>query len=631
MKPDKLTVVELFQRERRFCIPLFQRAYVWRREDQWEPLWDDVRRQAEGHLAATGDYPVRTHFLGAIVWSIANVQGRSVARADVIDGQQRLTTLQLLLGALRDAMAIRPADPEDADMVRRLTANPIRDQSSDELFKVWPTNSDREPFRTVMRAGSAGAVKAATAGQTNRMAEAYAFFHEAILAFVDETADDDGRRDRFYAMRQALQTSLQVVVIELEAGDDPQVIFETLNARGQPLLPSDLIRNFVFLNAPSRAEGAAERLYETYWKPFDEDPAEPDGSGERRFSHQEERQGRLRRPRIDLFIFHYLTMRTERDIRIGHLFQEFRTWRAEQTDGIEEFLADLARHARLYKGLVTPGGDDRLALLAERLRSLDTSTVHPLLLFLAGLDGTILPAVDRDRIAVDLESYLVRRFVCWLPANNYNRFFLALLGKAKQAARDGRPIADAVREELARSTEPTSVWPDDDAFARGWAEKPVYVQSRSDRSAMILKALEAASRTGRNERVSFERLTVEHLLPQKASIADYPFGTTEALREGQTPEERRRDAIHTIGNLTLLTQQLNSSVGNGPWPAKRKAIVIDSDLRLNAWMRADERASWSDDDIAARATELFATAAKVWPSPPKAGERPISGSTPAQS
>ena len=154
MKPEKMTVLEVFQRERRLCVPLFQRAYVWNSERQWEPLWEDIVRQANMHIAQTDPHAIRIHFLGAIVINIASVQGRSVARADVIDGQQRLTTLQLFMAALRDVAKAHDADPDDIDTFTRHTENPIRDKTSEEVFKVWPTNADRQTFGETMRSGS---------------------------------------------------------------------------------------------------------------------------------------------------------------------------------------------------------------------------------------------------------------------------------------------------------------------------------------------------------------------------------------------------------------------------------------------------------------------------------------------
>jgi Protein of unknown function DUF262 len=162
-----------------------------------------------------------------------------------------------------------------------------------------------------------------------RLAEAYFYFAKRIREFVhegDSNADTERHDQRIFGLLQALRTALQFIVIELEETDDPQVIFETLNARGQPLLPSDLIRNFVFLQAANDPKINADELYDQYWRPFDDRRQQSAVDGEDRFWHVEERQGRLTRPRIDLFIFHYLVMKTERELNIGQLFREFRDW-----------------------------------------------------------------------------------------------------------------------------------------------------------------------------------------------------------------------------------------------------------------------------------------------------------------
>jgi uncharacterized protein with ParB-like and HNH nuclease domain len=616
MKPEKMTVLEVFQRERRLCVPLFQRAYVWNSEQQWEPLWEDIVRQANMHMAQTDPHAIRIHFLGAIVINIASVQGRSVARADVIDGQQRLTTLQLFMAALRDVAKAHHADPDDIDTFTRHTENPIRDKTSEEVFKVWPTNSDRRAFGLTMRSGSLREVleRFGPKADLPRIPAAYAFFYDAITDYVTEVASADGRKDRIFALRRALQGSLQLVVIELEPGDDPQMIFETLNARGQPLLPSDLIRNFVFMRAAYKSEKESELLYATYWAQFDE-ALHDDGRNEKRFWHQDERQGRLVRPRIDLFVNHYLTMKTERDIRIGHLFEDFRSWWQGEDSDVATFLADLRRYATLYRDISLPTGSDRMSILTARLSALDTSTVHPLLLYLAGLDDAALPQKGRNQIAEDLESYLVRRFVAGMTPKNYNRFFLALLTKAKHAIAHGDDLAETIRAELLRSVELTSIWPDDAAFRRGWLANPVYVGSRSDRSAMLLNALNAAMITTKNEKVVLMGLTVEHLLPQNGRIEDYPYAPMPKDEEDVSPEARRKRLLHTVGNLTLLTGPLNSSISNGPFSAKRTAIVDESDLRLNAWMRTDARTTWGETDILQRGADLFERAAMIWPVP----------------
>ena len=253
MKPDKLSIHEIFEKQRRYVVPLYQRSYVWTQEDQWEPLWEDVVRQAEHCLSDPHGQVQKTHFLGAVVLNVNTIVGRGLPKSEVIDGQQRLTTFQILIAALRDY-----ANTKDDDVgsdFERLTENPVRGDGSNEIFKVWPTNSDRASFAKVMSATNPAAVRTAFGGGDGplaRMAEAYLYFYGAVETFVGETGDDEERASRLYALYQALRVGLQVIVIELEASDDPQVIFETLNARGQPLLPSDLIRNYVFLQASTR-------------------------------------------------------------------------------------------------------------------------------------------------------------------------------------------------------------------------------------------------------------------------------------------------------------------------------------------------------------------------------------------
>lgn len=628
MQPSTLTVHEIFEKERRYTVPLFQRAYVWSQDGQWEPLWEDIERQARFCLEALAEdrQPSTSHFLGAVVLNVAKVLGRGLSRSEIIDGQQRLTTLQVFLAALRDFA--RGRDEHVADDAGRLTLNPVRGDS-EERFKVWPTNADRRVFETVMTAGSAAELRRILCGDANskqalpRLAEAYVYFRDAVAAFVDgagDSADEDVARDasaadRLYAILHALKTTLQMVVIELEERDDPQIIFETLNARGQPLLPSDLIRNTLFLDASGKGKDV-DRLYNAYWRPFDERRVETgDAQGEDRFWHLEERQGRLRRPRIDLFIFHDLTVRSERDLNIGRLYRAFREWRKDSEIGTEDYLASLKGYSEHFARLVVPNGTDRVSVFARRLRSLDTSTVYPILLLLMELTPDALAVEDRDRIVVDLESYLVRRFVCQLTTKNYNRFFLALLRRIKRASEAGEDVAEVVRTELLKPTEPAVVWPSDSAFRNGWLNRPLYVRSRSDRVAMLLQAVNEALRGAKSEALPLpEKLTVEHLLPQSWE-ENYPLPENMPLAADETPEQRRTRLINTVGNLTLLTGPLNAGAGNAPFAKKAREIASNSDLRINAPFRDGTHERWDEHDILARGGTLFEKAKQIWPRP----------------
>jgi hypothetical protein len=391
---------------------------------------------------------------------------------------------------------------------------------------------------------------------------------------------------------------MEVVVIELEERDDPQVIFETLNARGEPLYPSDLIRNFVFLEA-NRQHAAVERLYDTYWRHFDEFEG-----GDASFWKEDVRQGRLQRPRIDLFMFHFLVYQTQQEIPITHLFQAFRRWwnQLPRTMTVEDRLEIIRSYSQVFKGFFeTSDTPSRVELFVQRLDVLDTSTVYPILLFLYGRDATVDPA-ERQGIVADLESYLVRRAVCRLTTKNYNRIFLSLLRALRQAEHVDRPL---VQELLLDSSADSVRWPDDAEFGSAWMTNPVYEWLTQKRVRMMLEAVDLQLETTKQEQLHIKsNLSIEHIYPQSpASERDWPPLENHAL-------------LHSFGNLTLLTQQLNSSVSNGPFAAKRPEIARQSKLRLNTYFQNYRNEDiWSATDIVQRGASLFEVARSVWSHP----------------
>lgn len=627
MLPTRQSIHDIFEKERRYLVPLYQRAYVWTRERQWEPLWQDIEHQAISALHAIHNgTSSSSHFLGAVVVSGRRTVGLAHPISEIIDGQQRLTTFQLFLAPLRDVLR-EFGDLEGAESIERLTRNAEKSRDRDGTHKVWPTNSDRKDYVSVTTAGSVAEVNEIVnnddAGSRTRprMAEAYLFFAESIRRFLQgeempEVLGEFSLAERSEALQVALRDQLQCVVIELEEGDDPQIIFETLNARGQPLLPSDLIRNLIFLEASRRNEDTDE-LYREFWSPFDTERSDADRQGEERYWHQEVRQGRLTRPRIDLFMFHFITMQAEREINIGQLYAEFRRWGEALEGSIADLLAEIAEAREVFRRLLVANGGERMILLAKRLQAMDTSTVYPLLLFLLGLPEEDLPRGDRDLIALDLDSWLVRRFVCGLTPKNYNRFFVNLLKQARQAHRAGHSIHEAIRVELLRPTGPAGRWPDDEEFLQGWLNRQVYYKTRPDRSRMLLTAVERHLRTSKTEAVGIQDdLTVEHLLPRDWNPETHPFGDGRYIRDLETEEQARQRLLDTIGNLTLLTRPLNSSVSNGPIDRKLEVIGEHSLLRLNRAIPVEGRQTWTENQIIERGRELFKHAKEVWVPPP---------------
>jgi hypothetical protein len=595
MKADSLTVRQLFAQDRRYLVPLFQRPYVWEQEDQWQPLWDDLIKVADRRTDGRVSKP---HFLGAVVFDQLRTTVSSFDARQIIDGQQRLTTLQVLLAALRDlARYLGSSDLERAFEKLIRNDDPLN-KDPDAVFKVWPTNVDRQQFREVITASSREAVESLSNGSQDghagtRLAQAYLFFYRMTLEWLGNGSLEE-RLDRLKVLLLTLHESFQLVVIDLDESDNAQVIFESLNARGTPLLPADLVKNHLFHVAEDRGQDI-ENLYEVYWKPFDV---------ERRFWRVEIRQGRLKRPRLDIFLQHYLTLKTGEEVLTDHLYSTFKESAGKSPDAAAELRA-LRDYSLIYRSFYEQDPESREGIFFARLDILETTTVVPILLTLFNADQEVSGAEVR-RILVDIESFLVRRMVCQLTSKSYSRLFLDLLSALR---RDGFS-SEAARSFLAQQESESTRWPSDAEFQDAWLNLPAYRILQRRRLRMLLEALELNLHTDKTERMRFsKKLTIEHLLPQSWST-HWPLPGEADEKE----ERNRRNAlVHTLGNLTLLTKSLNPAVSNGSWPKKRTDILKHSALNLNRSL--SEFDDWAEEDIVRRGKALFKVAKRIWPRP----------------
>jgi hypothetical protein len=449
------------------------------------------------------------------------------------------------------------------------------------------------------------------------MAEAYLYFYDSIHSFVCELDEATGctsyHAENVQALYNTLRKHLELVVIELEKEDDPQVIFETLNFGGVPLFPSDLVRNFVFLRA-NKQEEPADKLYKEQWLEFDAAPAECLDGDSNLFWKRMEKQGRNKRTRLDLFLHHYLTYQKEDEVNIGHLFREFRDWWEAEPRVVSQELGRLRKHSEVFRGFFVPDPKTRLGQFAIRLRKLDTSTVYPVLLLLATERNASLPESEFNAILCDLESYLIRRAICGLTIKQYNRFFLSLLQSLRKA---GAVNHHNVRDFLLAAQGSSSVWPADKEFEKAWLRDPAYANLGPAVTAMILEAIDHRLRTVKCEDISIQgALTVEHVLPQQWS-GHWPLNGAEPDPiTGDTPADIRDRLLHSFGNLTLLTTPLNSSIQNGPFSVKRPEIAKQSSLRLNVYFQDfQDSEPWNEEVILKRSQDLFDVACTVWPYP----------------
>ncbi len=597
-KPRSLK--DIFDAQCRYLVPLYQRPYVWRLGEQWEPLWEDVLALAERYVRQDS---FRPHFMGAVVLDQLNTATGTLDLRQIIDGQQRLTTLQIIIEAACDVSeTLGPIAVDHARALRRLTRNDQRGNDQDEMFKVWPTNVDREHFRRVMGAGSPAELRQQYAGKLagevgHAIADGYFFFHQKIAGWLTP-GDEELLKKKLDALQNALYRGLMLVVIDLDEKDDAQMIFETLNARGTPLLASDLVKNYLLHQAEARGHDL-DRLYAEHWQIFDET----------HFWRDLIRTGRFKRPHIEVFLQHYLSLLTQDEVQVTTLFNTFRQYvKAHPAIDPANYLAELHRYGQIYQQFYHYPPNTPEGLFFKRIEALDTTTVFPLLLEIFDKLGKPEQALLRRSILTDLESFLVRRMICELTTKNYNNLFLEARKQLSEIALDQFGLA--LRTYLLSQTSDIGRWPNDDEFQEAWRKLDAYKRIKPQmRLRMVLEALELAARTNKTEDLTLPQktLTIEHLMPQ--SWQQY-WPLANATQEA---EDFREANIHTIGNLTLVTSSLNPSMKNAAWSTKRPAILEHSVLKLNHYFQ--DKLQWSETEIKDRGMQLFGLASKIWPRP----------------
>ena len=598
MKADTYPLTTIFGKDVRYVVPLYQRPYVWEEESHWAPLWEDVQTVVDSvtysdRIAATapaGTPPIipPPHFLGAIVLDLSPFATGSIEERYVIDGQQRLTTLQLFIAAASFVAAKRSCDRE-ARILQRLTENDVDLViQPDDRFKVWPTNYDRQPFRSVMEGAHPGEI-------TSQVQKAYSYFVDAIQNWIDE---EGGEPDpQFAALTRVVRDLLKLVVIDLEPEDNAQVIFETLNARGMPLLAIDLVKNLVFQRAAKTGENL-DALYDGQWKQLDTD-----------YWRDEVRQGRLNRPRAELFLMHWLTMKRAEEVGAHHLFTTFRKLvddphAAPIVSVVREFAADSVTFADFD---TQPVGTVERQFF-DRLEVLDTSTVLPIVLMLFRQGPALFPLSRRRRALAILESWLVRRMLLRLTTKNYNRFVLDII---KLLKKNPETADDIVLAELRAASVPTTAWPTDQQVKDSLAETSLYGQINQRRVVMVLYAVEKAMRSAKSEDVQLPTgLTVEHVLPQSWR-GHWPVDPED---DGNLIADREKH-VHRLGNLTLVTNKLNPALSNDAWQVKRDALNEHSVLLLNRRLFDDHPNVWDESTIDLRSASLADVIVGVWPGP----------------
>ena len=558
MRASETSLRALLEGQQHYVIPLFQRPYSWQLND-WETLWKDI-------IETYSFNPPGGHFLGSIVSKAQPGTPEGVSPYIVIDGQQRLTTLSIVIAALRDR--ISKADPAAGERIADLCLM-NRYAKEEHRYKIRPTQADAPAYFAMID----GNANLADEEEPNLIRQAYDFFYDALGESADEELDELPDLAR---LERLLLDQMEVVSITLGEDDNEYRIFESLNWKGAPLSQADLLRNYFFMRIPGDQQ---QMLYDSVWLPM---------------------QAMLNSKTLAEF-FRYQYMSSGQFVREKDIYLK---WRADlnylEPSDLAAKISELAGYAQYYKRLIEPEAEpDSVAReRLERLNRWGGQTMYPFVLWLyEGAGGRNMDSAGVSSVLPLIESYLVRRLFCGIPTAGSNRFFMELAAQIPEGN-----IVTAVRHALSQPTGRRR-WPSDKEFREGLLTYGLYEGSRSDQRRLVIETFEQDHE--HKEPAELRGLTVEHVMPQEL---------TDEWREalGTDANAIHTGLLHTLGNLTLTGY--NPELSNRPFSEKRR-LFKDSNLAMNRDIA--EETDWGPEQIRSRAEQLATRAIKIWPGPMK--------------
>jgi hypothetical protein len=639
MRPEKGDPHTLFSLQRKqYCVPHYQRHQSWSEEKHWLPFWEDVQAKANDWLA--GGKP-ETHYLGAVVLANRSAETlRGIDRVLIIDGQQRLSTLQYILQALRLVAIERQwiDGKTSIETALRNSTEELMNEPAVERHKLLPTFRDRSVHFAVMTADSLADLrtqfpqsftKSGTLYRTQkhpRALETVCFFYEKILEWLKEPGETS-QTQNLEALLRAITRSLQIILLWLDDGDDPQVIFESLNGRGEPLRSTDLIKNFIFMSAESERPEAKVRgldfgsddLLVQAWSELDSE-----------LWMQSVTRGRFTQTRLEWLVYYALQAESDEEVDTTSTYAAYRKWAApRQGTSIPAArqIELLRAHGRNLLGLLNEDQDKPIGVFGRIANALDVTTTTPVALLIAARCA----AEDQQDLFQAMASYLIRREACGLTKKAYNQIFLSLL---RGLRKNGCTLA-VLREHLSSLEGEASVWPDDDRFRFVLLRRGVY-GGGSARGLCRLVLAKAAMKIGASGAAeerwspSWDNLHVEHLLPQswymhwpladgsrstEAEVQQVLVMPMDQIQKNARPRQiwERETVKNTIGNLTILNSSLNEALRNSAWSVKCKAIEENTQLRMNYDLVSLD--DWTEARIEGRSQLIARIAIEEWPRP----------------
>lgn len=555
MKADATTLLNFIKdnQKNQLVIPIYQRVYSWEKE-QCEQLWDDI-------IKIGGNDKMNGHFIGSILYVLDG--GTPSSPLLIIDGQQRLTTITLLLIALRNHLS------EEVEILEKFSHKKVEsylinsDKDGDKKFRLILSESDKDTLLSLIDKD-----RRKPSEPSSKIVENFKLFEEWVSKNTDELE----------TIFKGLE-KLMIVWIALEKGkDDPQLIFESMNSKGIELTQTDLIRNYIVMETEIKKQ---EGFYNKYWRAMEED-------------------FKQNKKWFDRFVRHYLTIKTREIPNINKVYVALKDYRQKEGIGIEDLLKDLQKYCGYFCQIVfkkeADKADKDLNKALGFLVDLEMDVVYPLLLELySDYSDGVLSRDDFTHSIALIESYICRRAVCGLGTNSLNKVFPSF---TKHIQKD--EYFKSLEVHFGYLTEKQR-FPNNDEF------KDCFITINFYKFKKREYFFERLENFDRNERVYTHEYTIEHIMPQEL--------TEEWERDlGENFQEIHDKYLHTIGNLTLTGY--NSEYGNKSFKEKQgmEKGFKNSPLRLNQGLRKDLK-SFGEEEIKKRANDLADLALKIWTYP----------------
>lgn len=552
----------LAEPDKQFSVPIYQRRYSWT-EKQCTTLWEDILKLSDKEGNAG-------HFIGSIVCYQQNdedLPGEIKVKV-VIDGQQRLTTLSLIMLAM--IRSYEHLGEEGIKIAKSIKRQYIlnEDYTGEDRYKLVPTYEDKETYFAIVNE-----LEQELKNPSTQMLDNFNLFCEYL-------SDDEELLKKIYSGINKLDL---VYIVLTKNQDNPQLIFESMNSTGLSLSQGDLLRNYLLLDMPTQEQ---EDLYNSYWKPIEQD------------------FGNNYADKFDYFLRDYLTMLEKKVVKMGTEYEEYKEYFSDKNWTKEEMLKDLRKYSKYYTRIYNcVDTDEDLNKLWKELKVQQVDVANPFLIqvyndYESGLYN--LTKEDFIDIIKTINSYVYRRYICGIPTNSLSKTFAVLYNSVDKSNYKTSVIATLLLLESYKE------FPSDEEFKQSFAEKNIYTTRLKN---YTLEKLENDNHLN-GITIDGKDISIEHILPETDNLKPW---WRKVL--GENWKELQKDNIHRIGNLTITKAVYNSQMRDLPFKEKLKVPggIKDSHYRLSNDIIDKEK--WDIEEINKRSERLAEQAVHIWKYP----------------